>query len=158
MLGLHRVKNVHPWAIVVHYSGVATLFVLASCFFDHLPRLDGIGEGRILLLLLGVGVAATLGQLCVTRAFTSGPPARISVVGLMQIIFALGLDVLFEGSNIRPTTIAGIALVLAPTAWMMSGPSRRGSPPLRSERVASLSKSRHGLLTRKGELTSSDMC
>src|SRR5207302_1880886 len=24
MLGLHRLKDVHPWAIVAHYSGVAT--------------------------------------------------------------------------------------------------------------------------------------
>jgi drug/metabolite transporter (DMT)-like permease len=127
MLGLHRIKGLHPWAIVVHYSGVATLFVLVSCFFAPPPRFDGVGEGRILLLLLGVGVAATLGQLCVTRAFTSGPPARISVVGLMQIVFALGLDILFEGPNIRPITMVGIVLVLAPTAWMMSDPSRRGS-------------------------------
>src|SRR5262249_42443488 len=57
----------------------------------------------------------------------SGPPARISVVGLMQIVFALGLDVLFEGPNIRPVTMVGILMVLAPTAWMMSDPSRRGS-------------------------------
>jgi drug/metabolite transporter (DMT)-like permease len=127
MLGLHRMKGLHPWAIVVHYSGVATLFVLASCVFGRTPVLTGIGEVKTLLLLLGVGVAATLGQLCVTRSFTAGAPARISVVGLMQIVFALGLDILFEGPNIGTTTLAGIALVLAPTAWMMSGQSRRAS-------------------------------
>jgi drug/metabolite transporter (DMT)-like permease len=129
MLGLHRMKGLHPWAIVVHYSGVATLFVLASCFFGHPPPLTGIGEAKTLLLLLGVGVAATLGQLSVTRAFTSGAPARISVVGLMQIVFALGLDILFEGPNFGTTTLAGIALVLAPTAWMMSGQSQGTSEP-----------------------------
>jgi drug/metabolite transporter (DMT)-like permease len=126
MLGLHCIKGLHPWAIVVHYSGVATFIVLASCLLDP-PRFDGVGERRILLLLLGVGVAATLGQLCVTRAFTSGPPARISVVGLMQIVFALGLDILFEGPNVRPITVVGILMVLAPTAWMMSGQTRRES-------------------------------
>lgn len=154
MLGLHRIKGLHPWAVVVHYSGVATLFVLASCFLDRPPRLDGVGERRILLLLLGVGVAATLGQLCVTHAFTAGPPARISVVGLMQIVFALGLDMLFEGPIIEPVTLVGIGLVLAPTAWMMSGPSRRGSHPPRSERVAPLLKSRRKSLSRADELTS----
>jgi drug/metabolite transporter (DMT)-like permease len=154
MLGLHRIKGLHPWAVVVHYSGVATLFVLASCFLDRPPRLDGVGESRILLLLLGVGVAATLGQLCVTRAFTSGPPARISVVGLMQIVFALGLDILFEGPSLRPVTLAGIALVLAPTAWMMSGPSRQGSHPLRSKRLAFPVKSQWKSPSRAEKLTS----
>jgi len=138
MLGLHRIKGLHPLAIVVHYSGVATLFVLASCVVGGLPNLQGIGEAKTLFLLFAVAVSATLGQLCVTRAFTSGPPAPISVVGLMQIVFALGLDMLFEGPNVPLLTLLGIALVLAPTAWMMAGTSRRNSLPARSETTASL--------------------
>jgi drug/metabolite transporter (DMT)-like permease len=70
---------------------------------------------------LGVGMAATLGQLCVTQAFIGGTPARVSVVGLMQIVFALGLDFLFEGPSVQPIALAGMGLVLAPTAWMMAG-------------------------------------
>ncbi len=154
MLGLHRIKDLHPWAVVVHYSGVATCFVLASCFLDVPPQLEGICETRILLLLLAVGVAATLGQLCITRAFTSGPPARISVVGLMQIVFALGLDFLFEGPSIQPITLAGIGLVLAPTAWMMSGPSPKGSHPIRSERVAIAFETQRRSRSRAEEITS----
>jgi drug/metabolite transporter (DMT)-like permease len=119
MLGLHRIKGLHPWAVVVHYSAVATVFVLGSCLVGPLPHIGTIAEGGTLFLLHGVGAAAILGQLCVTRAFTSGPPARISVVGLMQIVFALGLDILFEGPRVQPVTLAGIGLILAPTAWMM---------------------------------------
>ncbi|HTU93741.1 MAG TPA: DMT family transporter [Gemmataceae bacterium] len=124
MLGLHRLKELHPWAVVAHYSGVATLFVLASWVIGGPPQLVGIEEKKTLLLLLAVGIAATLGQLCVTRAFTSGSPTRISVVGLMQVVFALGLDLLFEGPNVQLVTLAGIGLVLAPTAWMMVDRSR----------------------------------
>ena len=123
MLGLHRVKGLHPWAIVVHYSGVATLFVLGS-WIGKAPELSVLNDSRTLLLLLGVGVAATLGQMCVTRAFTSGQPERVSVVGLMQIVFALGLDLLFEGPHVQAITLAGIGLVLAPTAWMMAGKAK----------------------------------
>ena len=90
----------------------------------HTPELSVLNDARTLLLLLGVGVAATLGQMCVTRAFTSGQPERVSVVGLMQIVFALGLDLLFEGPHVQAITLAGIALVLAPTAWMMTGKSK----------------------------------
>jgi drug/metabolite transporter (DMT)-like permease len=119
MLGLHRLKSIHPWAIVAHYSGVATLFVFASWSLDSPPDLSTLADSRTLILLVAVGVAATLGQVCVTCAFTSGQPARVSVVGLMQIVFALGLDLLFEAPNVQPAALAGIGLVLAPTAWMM---------------------------------------
>jgi len=121
MLGLHRLKGLHPWAIVTHYSGVAMLFVLSSWAVGSPPDLAPLLDRRTLLLLLGVGVAATLGQVCVTRAFTSGQPARVSVVGLVQILFALGLDLLFEGPSLQPIAMAGIGLILAPTAWMMAG-------------------------------------
>ena len=83
-----------------------------------------LNDARVLLLLLGVGATATLGQMCVTRAFTSGHPERVSVVGLMQIVFALGLDLLFEGPHVQAITLAGIGLVLAPTAWMMAGKAK----------------------------------
>jgi drug/metabolite transporter (DMT)-like permease len=119
MLGLHRLKTVHPWAIVAHYSGVATLFVLGTWMLGSPPDLSPLTDTTTLSVLLAVGVAATLGQVCVTRAFTSGQPARVSVVGLMQIVFALGLDLLFEAPSVQPTALAGIGLVLAPTAWMM---------------------------------------
>jgi drug/metabolite transporter (DMT)-like permease len=121
MLGLHRLKGVHPWAVVAHYSGVATLFVLASWMIGGLPDLAVLADRRMIILLLGVGLAATLGQVCVTRAFTSGQPARVSVAGLTQIVFALGLDLLFQGPSVQPIALAGIGLVLAPTAWMMAG-------------------------------------
>ncbi len=121
MLGLHRLKGVHPWAVVAHYSGVATLFVLASWMIGGVPDLTALADRKTLILLLGVGLAATLGQVCVTRAFTSGQPARVSVAGLTQIVFALGLDLLFQGPSVQPLALCGIGLVLAPTAWMMAG-------------------------------------
>jgi len=128
MLGLHRVKDIHPWAIVVHYSGVATVFVLAAWNVGPAPDMAPLADGRVLLLLLGVAVAATLGQVCVTRAFTSGPPARVAVVGLSQVLFALGIDLAFTGTALAPITLAGIALVLAPTAWVMAGRRVAASP------------------------------
>ena len=121
MLGLHRLKGVHPWAIVTHYSGVATVFVLGSWAIGGPPDLTVLKNPTTLLLLLSVGATATLGQVCVTRAFTAGPPARVAVVGLTVVVFALALDLVFHGPDVRPLTLAGIGLVLAPTAWMMAG-------------------------------------
>ena len=121
MLGLHRLKGLHPWAIVAHFSGVATLFVLGACLVGpHLPT-EQLFDERNLLLLLGVGVTATMGQFCLTRAFTGGQPARVSIVGLTQIVFAMGLDLLFTSTTFDQMPIAGIVLVIAPTAWVMAG-------------------------------------
>ena len=121
MIGLHRLKGLHPWAIVAHYSGVATFFVLGATFIGTPPDFSAVLESRPILLLLAVGISATLGQLCVTQAFTYGQPTRVSVVALLQVVFALTLDLLIDGSPMLPITLAGIALVLAPTAWMMLG-------------------------------------
>ena len=78
-------------------------------------------DGQLIGLLVGVGATATLGQLCLTRAFTRGEPAKVSVVGLTQIVFAMGLDLLFGGWPFNAATLAGIGLVVAPTAWVMTG-------------------------------------
>jgi drug/metabolite transporter (DMT)-like permease len=121
MLGLHRLKHLDVWAIVVHFSAVATVFTVAACFVGPPPPISQVLPPRNLLLLLGIGVTATAGQLFLTRAFTAGEPAKVSVVGLTQVVFALGLDLLIAGTVFSPTTLAGIGLVLAPTAWMMAG-------------------------------------
>ncbi|HEY7328340.1 MAG TPA: DMT family transporter [Gemmataceae bacterium] len=155
MLGLHRLKGLDPWAVVVHYSGVSTLFVLTSWAIGGPPDLGGLAEKKTLLLLLAVGMAATLGQLCVTRAFTSGQPMRISVVGLMQVVFALGLDLLFEGPNVQLITLAGIGLVLAPTAWMMIDRSHQTSQAADRARLATPPKRKLRSVERVEELVTS---
>ncbi len=120
MLGLHNVKGVDTRAIVVHFSGVATFFALVALFtFDHSPAPATRLAPWTLLLLLAVGVTATIGQLFLTRAFSAGEPSRVSVVGLTQIVFAMLLDALLLGNHFNPLRLLGITLVIAPTAWMM---------------------------------------
>jgi drug/metabolite transporter (DMT)-like permease len=122
MLGLHRLQRLDPRAIVVHFSAVASVFCVASFFlFGHGPVFDGLRDTRPLVLLLGVGVTATVGQLFLTRAFAAGPAARVSVVSLVQVVFALALDVLLFERRCEPATLLGMGLVVAPTAWLMSG-------------------------------------
>ncbi len=125
MLGLHQLQHIHPWAIVAHFSGVAFLFSLAALLLGRpsavpptLPRIE------TLLLLLAVGSTATVGQLFLTKAFTSGPPAKIAVVNLMQVVFALVLDVLLWGHPFDALTLGGMALAMAPTAWLMATQTR----------------------------------
>jgi drug/metabolite transporter (DMT)-like permease len=121
MLGLHRLQHIDARAIVVHFSAVAFMFVAASfVVFERRAPLRAALEGPALLMLLGVGVTATLGQLCLTRAFAAGPPAKVAVVALTQVVFAMALEVLLFGRNYSPGTLLGIGLVLAPTAWLLA--------------------------------------
>ena len=123
MLGLHRLQGIDPRAIVVHFAGVATVFCVASFFvFDQIPGSQPFWNWQPLLLLLGVGITATIGQLFLTKAFASGDPAKVSIVSLTQVVFAFGFE-LMQDNPINARTIAGIALILAPTAWVMRKPA-----------------------------------
>jgi drug/metabolite transporter (DMT)-like permease len=120
MIGLHRLHTIDVRAIVVHFSGVSVLFCLASLLLFERTTTPGIIlDRRLLLMLLGIGVTATIGQLFLTKAFASGPPAKVAVVGLTQIVFAMILEMLLWRHSFTPGTLFGIILVLAPTAWLI---------------------------------------
>jgi drug/metabolite transporter (DMT)-like permease len=129
MLGLHRLQGIDAKAIVVHFSGVALLFCTAAFFVF---ARTGTPESALTvsngLMLLGIGVTATCGQLFLTRAFAAGPPAKVSVVALSQIVFALILETALFGRSIHPLTLLGMALVVAPSAWLL-GRGGRQPPP-----------------------------
>ncbi|MCI0379783.1 MAG: DMT family transporter [Gemmataceae bacterium] len=120
MIGLHRLKGLDIRAVVVHFSSVSLCFALGAYFlFDHeTPRRAPSGS-LPWVELAGVGIAATIGQLFLTKAFTLGDPAKVSVVGLTQIVFALVLDAVFLGNPLAPIKLLGIPLVIAPTAALL---------------------------------------
>jgi drug/metabolite transporter (DMT)-like permease len=128
MLGLHRLQTIDPRSIVAHFSGVSFVACLAVFAFDAQRAVAGSRfEPATLLLLAGVGVFATVGQLFLTKAFAAGPPARVSVVALTQVAFAMILDAIVWQHRFGVWSLCGIALVLAPTAWLLG--TRRGGPP-----------------------------
>ena len=129
MLGLNRLGGVDARAVVTHFSGVATVFTVAFLLAAG-DRIDYsvLKEGTTLWLLFGVGLSATVGQLAMTRAFALGNPSRVSVVGLMQIVFALVFDLVLWRRQFGPPVVLGIALVVGPSAWLMlRSPLRRQS-------------------------------
>jgi drug/metabolite transporter (DMT)-like permease len=84
-------------------------------------RLDWrvLAEPITLLLLAAVGLLATLGQITMTRAFSLGRPQRLAVVGLTQVIFALGFDLWLWDYRLNAAEITGLLLILAPVAWLV---------------------------------------
>ena len=122
MLGLNRLKNLDPRAIVVHFSGVASvvtiLFLLLTNRKDYSTQL---GDKSALTLLMLVGAVGVAGQIGMTRAFAKGHASRISVIALSQILFGLGFDVLFWNHSVNLISLLGMVLVIVPTAWIILG-------------------------------------
>ena len=120
MLGLHSLGNLDPRAIVVHFSAVATIFCLAACFIGPLKHdTANVLDGPVMLKLVGMGVTALVGQLFLTLAFARGAPAKVSVVGLTQIVFALAFDV-WVFKHPADTDAGRHGAVIAPTAWLLT--------------------------------------
>jgi drug/metabolite transporter (DMT)-like permease len=120
LLGLHQLQHIDARAIVVHFSAVSLFFCIATLFvFPHNTSVMSTFDAITLLMLLGVGATATGGQILLTKSFAEGEPAKVSVVGLSQVGFGMLFDLTFFGRSFSLTTIAGIVLVVIPTAWIM---------------------------------------
>jgi drug/metabolite transporter (DMT)-like permease len=119
MLGLHRLKGIDPSTVVAHFSGVS---LTASMFaFLLLPRMamSAPVSNQTLVVLIVLGMSATAGQIFLTKAFAAGPPAQVSVVSLTQVGFTMLLEAAFESRAFSTTTLLGLALIVAPTAWVI---------------------------------------
>jgi drug/metabolite transporter (DMT)-like permease len=130
VIGLNRLGGVDARAVVAHFSGVSMIFAVGFLLLtgrgvSYAP----LGDAGVLALLAGVGLAGTLGQLAMTRAFALGSPSKVSVVGLTQILFALLFDLLLWRRPFDLLTVLGIILVAAPSAWLMlHNPLKRATP------------------------------
>jgi drug/metabolite transporter (DMT)-like permease len=120
MIGLHRLHQVDFRSVVVHFSGVSALFCAGAVVVLDRPIAREAGlTTETVIMLLGVGIAATVGQLSLTKAFALGAPAKVSVVALTQIVFVMLFELVVSQRSFNPTTLLGMSLVVAPTAWLM---------------------------------------
>jgi drug/metabolite transporter (DMT)-like permease len=128
MLGLNRLRGIDPRAIVVHFSGVATLAMVALLALtnrkDYFTQLKG---SSVLIPLVLVGIAGVAGQIGMTLAFAKGHASRVSVIALSQILFGLAFDAIFWGRSVNAISLLGMAFVIVPAAWLILS-----EPPARS--------------------------
>lgn len=130
MFGLHRLHAVDSRAIVWHFSAVSFLFSFGSM---SLFSVSAVKQEPIQpwhwAAIVGVGMSATIGQFCLTKAFTKGVPSRVSVVGLTQVGFTMLLEILFLQRTYDVVTLIGMVLVLAPTGWLLTHPASKNLSP-----------------------------
>lgn len=119
MMGLNRLKDFDPRAVVVHFSATGLAFaVLCYFIFPTVPPVEAF-DWPHLLELIGIGITASIGQYFLTKAFTAGDPAKVSVASLSQFVFVLVLDILVLGHALDWNKLWGIPLILGPTIWLM---------------------------------------
>lgn len=128
LIGLHKVKEVEPSAVVAHFSGVSTIICLA--LWAAMPNQQGLApsDSWTWLRLLGVGLTATVGQFFLTKAFQHGQPARVAVVGLSQVAIAGLYKWIFYQRAPGWLSLLGMALILAATVWVMLRGNSRTVP------------------------------
>jgi drug/metabolite transporter (DMT)-like permease len=126
LIGLHKLHAIDSRAVVTHFSFVSTMGCLGAIGVVALTQSNVTSLGlphsatpATLLMLVCVGIAATVGQLFLTKAFTTGSPSRISVIGLAQTAFTMLFQVILHNQQFSATTLAGMALIVAPTAWVL---------------------------------------
>jgi drug/metabolite transporter (DMT)-like permease len=118
MLGLNRLQNMDPRAVVAHFSGVSGLATALFFTFTAGPSAR-FPAPKALWLLFGVGVLGALGQYGMTLAYTHGHAPRVAATALSQVLFALILDVAIWKRPLNAVSLLGMALVVSPTAWLM---------------------------------------
>jgi drug/metabolite transporter (DMT)-like permease len=83
MVSIRRIADTEPAPrIVFYFSALSTLISAVPLAWSWSPV-----PGRMLALLVGVGVLATLGQLCLTRAYALAPAARIGAFTYVAVVF-----------------------------------------------------------------------
>lgn len=120
MMGLNRLKHLDPRAVVVHFSATALVFaIVAYALFPSEDPTEAFAWTHV-AELLAVGVSATVGQYFLTRAFTAGDPAKLSVASLSQFVMIFFLDIMVLDNSIDVNKLWGIPLILGPTIWLMT--------------------------------------
>src|SRR5262249_25101462 len=112
MMGLNQLQHLDPRAVVVHFSLTALVFAIASFFIFPMETFKEDLHWTHVAELATVGVTASIGQYFLTRAFTAGDPARVSVASLSQFVMILLLDVFLLGNSLDPIKLWGIPLIL----------------------------------------------
>ena len=109
MVSIRRIADTEPAPRVVFYfSALSTLISAVPLLWSWSPV-----SGATLALLVGIGVLATLGQLCLTRAYALAPAARIGAFTYVAVVFGGLLGWALWQERPDASSLSGMALVVA---------------------------------------------
>lgn len=103
----------HPMVIVFYFALVSVIASLPLGLFNALRP-----TSTEWLVLLGVGVATQLGQVCITKGLHLEPAGRAAGIGYLQIVFATIWGTLFFAEYPDAGTVIGAALIVGGTLML----------------------------------------
>lgn len=132
MVSLRRISDTEPaQRVVFYFSAIGTLISsIPLWWFGSWPSLT------LLALMVGTGLAATNGQLQLTRAYSHAPAARVGAMGYSAVIFAALLGWLLWGETLDVYSVCGAVLVIG-TCVLASWQRAPRSAPITPEDAAS---------------------
>lgn len=109
MVSIRRIADTEPAPrIVFYFSALSTLIAAVPLFWSW-----SAVSGEALALLVAIGVLATLGQLCLTRAYALAPAARVGAFTYVAVVFGGLIGWALWAERPDATSLTGMALVVA---------------------------------------------
>ncbi len=100
-------RGVRGNIIVFFFSFFSTIFVLPMAILHYQPL-----SMMQFLLLFAAGVGATIGQVCITRAYRYAPAKEIGVYDYMQVVYSAILGFLFLGQLPDIWSFVGYVMII----------------------------------------------
>lgn len=98
------------WRIVFYFTLFGTVTGLVGTYALegglHMPNTKG------LIGILGMGLCATLGQICTTRSYAYGNMLLSSCLGFSAIPFSVIISFFWFGESVTAATLTGAAIIL----------------------------------------------
>ncbi len=121
MICLRALRDLDPRVIVTHFSATASVVALVALLSTRDTVDTAIFHNpKIVIMLLGIGLFGTIGQLTMTKAFSMGEAPSVASAGFMRVGFAAFYDVLIWKHVFSVPTVLGIALILGSITWLFS--------------------------------------
>jgi S-adenosylmethionine uptake transporter len=106
-------KMGEPEGRTVFYFSLGTMIVgLLGVTYSGLTPWSKV-SAQAAAWLIPIGVLASLGQWCMTRAYSRGSTLLVANLQYSGIVFAAGYSLLLFGEQIAPIGWAGITLIIA---------------------------------------------
>ena len=96
------------WHVVFYFTLISTLITGVWLLFTTFSPVTSYG----LLLLLSIGMTATLAQLAMTRAYHQGVTLIVTALGYSTVLFSSLLGILLWDEVLSPIAWLGMSLII----------------------------------------------